>query len=98
MTTIEDAQKPLLGVGEWSEFKCVDKTSLKIFGEATRKLVGVNYTPVAVSQQVVAGMNYRFFCNTKIVLPHSLHGAAIVSVYKPLVGMAHITSVMPIHL
>ncbi len=85
-------------VGGWSEFKCVDKPSLAVFDEAISGYAGVHYTPVAVSQQLVAGMNYRFFCNSKVVYPDSLNGAAIVSVYKPLEGKAYVTSIMPIHL
>lgn len=84
--------------GSWSEFKCVDENAKKVFEKAIHNLVGVHYTPVAVSQQVVAGINYRFFCNSKVVYPHSLNGAAMVNIYMEPNGVPHVTSVMPIHL
>lgn len=85
-------------LGGWSTFNCqVDSTAQKAFDEA-EKPVGLSFSPVAVSQQVVAGMNYRFFCNTKVVYPNSLNNAAIVCIYKPLNEKAVITSIIPIHL
>ncbi|HNW97673.1 MAG TPA: hypothetical protein PKK00_04580 [Bacteroidales bacterium] len=92
-------EKEQVLVGAWSIYTSkIDEQAQQAFKEATHGLVGVSYSPVAVSQQVVAGMNYRFFCNTKLITPIYLNGAAIVSVYKPLKGEAHITSITPIHL
>lgn len=64
------------------------------FVEATKDIIGVKYSPVAVSTQVVQGKNYKFFCNTEteLVLPPT-YGAAIVSIYAPLEGQAHITHI-----
>ncbi|RPH30731.1 MAG: hypothetical protein EHM93_15350 [Bacteroidales bacterium] len=98
MATTGKVQEQVL-LGAWSVFTCkIDEQAKHAFEEALHDLVGVHYSPVVVSQQVVAGMNYRFFCNSKVVYPHSLNGAAIVSIYKPLQGKAHITSITPIHL
>lgn len=95
--TTEKLQEQVL-VGAWTEFACkIDEQAKKAFKEAMQ-LVGVSYTPVAVSQQLVAGMNYRFFCNSKVVKPYSLNGAAIVSIYKPIEGQAHVTSITSINL
>ncbi|MXN92010.1 hypothetical protein GR160_12315 [Flavobacterium sp. Sd200] len=75
----------------------MDDTAKKAFKEAMEGLLGVQYTPVAVSQQLVAGLNYRFFCNAKPATQYPFNGAAIVSIYKPLNGEAHITGIQKIH-
>ena len=79
--------------GSYSTFTCkIDEAAQQAFNEAV-VILGVKYTPVAVSQQVVAGLNYRFFCNTETVSPYPYNGAAIVSIYKPLNGPAHLTGI-----
>jgi hypothetical protein len=86
-------------LGAWSLFTCkIDEQAQEAFKEATHGMVGADYSPVAVSQQVVGGMNYRFFCNAKLVTPFSLNGAAIVCVFKPATGKAIVTSIIPIPL
>lgn len=84
-------------VGAYSPYNSkIDDSAKKAFEEALKGFVGVRYTPVAVSQQVVAGLNYRFFCNTQAATQFPLNGAAIVSIYKPLNGQAHITGIQKI--
>lgn len=84
-------------LGAFSAYTCeIDKDQQAAFDEALEGLVGVGYNPVAVSQQVVAGMNYHFFCNTKLITARPRNGAAIVSIYKPLKGEAHITNIKTI--
>lgn len=61
------------------------------FEEALKNLTGVSYSSIAVAEQVVAGKNYRFFCNAHKVIQNPTNYAAIVSVYKPLNGDATIT-------
>ncbi len=73
----------------------IDGAAQEAFNEAV-KILGVKYSPVAVSQQVVAGLNYKFFCNTETVTPFPHSGAAIVSIYKPLNGPAHLTGIKDI--
>lgn len=85
-------------VGAFSPYTCkISDEALIAFKEALDGIVGVDYTPVAVSQQVVAGMNYHFFCNSVYITEHPINGAAIVSIYKPLEGKAHITNIKPIN-
>ena len=84
-------------VGAYSTFSCnIDAQAKDAFKEALDGLLGVDYTPVAVSSQIVAGINYRFFCNAKVVSPYSANGSAMVNIYKPLTGEAHITSIQRI--
>jgi len=84
-------------VGAYSTFACnIDVQAKEAFSQALAVLSGVDYTPVAVSSQIVAGINYRFFCNAKVVSPYSANGSAMVNIYKPLTGEAHITSIQRI--
>ncbi|KYG75072.1 putative outer membrane protein [Roseivirga ehrenbergii] len=84
-------------VGAFSPYTCKMSAEAEgAFKEAVDGLLGVTYSPVAVSQQVVAGMNYKFFCNTQAATRYPNNGAAIVSVYKPLKGAAHITHIQEV--
>lgn len=84
-------------VGAFSPYTCKMSADAEgAFNEAVDGLLGVTYSPVAVSQQVVAGMNYKFFCNTQAATRYPNNGAAIVSVYKPLKGAAHITHIQEV--
>jgi len=90
---MSDAAMP----GGFSEYTCkISPEAQKSFDEATRDIIGVTYTTVAVSQQVVAGLNYRFFCNARNATMYPPNGAAIVSVYQPLDGPAHVTGIQRI--
>lgn len=85
-------------LGAYSAYTCeIDAPAKQAFEEALKDLLGVTYTPVAVSQQVVAGTNYRFFCNTESATRFPIMGSAIVSIYKPLEGSAHITGIQIIN-
>ena len=81
-------------VGAFSLYSCkIDDAARIAFNEALEGFIGVTYTPVAVSTQVVNGMNYNFFCNATPVIAHPFNRATIVSIYKPLEGKAHITNI-----
>ena len=85
-------------VGGWSGYSSeISAEARKSFEEAMEGFVGVHYQPVAVAQQVVAGMNYSFFCNTTIADVQGTRGIALVPVFQPLKGKAvisgHITRI-----
>lgn len=81
-------------VGGWTPYTTPLAAEAKeVFASVTKGLVGVHYTPLAVASQVVAGTNYRFFCNAKGVYPNALNEAVIIQVYQPLKDAAHITSI-----
>jgi len=81
-------------LGGWSEYTApISAEDMKVFNEAVQGLLGVHYTPVAVAKQVVAGMNYSFFCNKKGVYPGALNEAATVLIYFPPSGTPHIVSI-----
>ena len=85
--------------GGWSTYSCnISEEAKKAFAQAMKDFVGVAYTPVAVAQQLVAGMNYRFFCNATPAVEYPFPFAAIVTVFQPLEGKAVLTGIHPIHM
>ncbi len=70
-------------LGSWDTYTSnISNEAGAAFEEALIGLVGVRYTPVAVTQQVVDGMNYSFFCNAKGVYLDSQPAGAIINIYK----------------
>ena len=74
----------------------ISTSAQESFNKAFQGFVGIGYSAVAVSSQVVAGTNYKFFCNTSLVTPNLIPGIAIVSIYVSLEGEAHITHIQAI--
>ncbi|MCX6179388.1 MAG: hypothetical protein NT163_08520 [Chlorobiales bacterium] len=80
--------------GGWTDFTTeITTDELNVFNKAIAGLVGVSYKPLAVSTQIVAGINYRFFCNSKVVYPGAHNRAVLIHIYAPLAGDAHITAI-----
>ncbi|QXP72450.1 hypothetical protein H0I31_01750 [Tenacibaculum sp. AHE15PA] len=79
-------------VGGWTAYHALTTEDRKVFDEALKGFVGVSYTPNQVSTQVVAGVNYRFKCSASIP-PSEVIWEAIVEIYQPLDGKAHITGI-----
>ncbi|KJY69773.1 hypothetical protein [Vibrio nigripulchritudo] len=52
--------------------------------EALNSIVGVGYTPLAVQKQVVAGVNYAFFCKAQPVYPNAEAFLARATVFASL--------------
>jgi hypothetical protein len=84
--------------GGWSEFNYdVSAEAQAVLNEAFGGLVGVKYTANAVATQVVAGTNYCFLCTgTGVQLPGPQF-PALVYVYKPLSGPAHLSEIKRIY-
>ena len=80
-------------VGAYSAPRKVTDEDLKVFNEAMEGFVGVEYTPLTVSTQIVNGTNYRFECTARPVVPNPKEGKAIVQIYKPINGKAEVTEI-----
>ncbi len=80
-------------VGGWTPFHDLTAEDRAVFNEAMKGFVGVNYEPISVSTQIVNGTNYRFKCNASIP-PSEVIWEAIVEIYKPIHGTAHITQII----
>lgn len=72
--------------GGWSPFEPLTEEDRKVFDEAMKGLVGVEYTPKKVSKQIVQGTNYRFFCYGNPLTAEPDKFPAIVKIYAPLPG------------
>ena len=84
--------------GGWTAFSTtISKEASDVFTTALKGLVGVNYVPLAVATQVVAGINYDFFCNAKVVYPGAPERPAMVKIYCPPNGVPQITAIVPIN-
>jgi hypothetical protein len=82
-------------LGGWSPYSChMDEEAKAVFKKAFEDFVGVKYSPVAVATQVVAGMNYSFFCNAQGVYPHAVSQPAIVDIEAPLNGDPRVANIM----
>lgn len=62
--------------GAFTDQRDVTPEELTLFNET---MTQPGYTPVSVSTQVVAGINYRFICKGP-------DGDCVVTIYKPLPG------------
>lgn len=74
--------------GGWSKFGVLSAKERALFNNAMADIVEVHYEPLAVRKQVVAGMNYNFFCNARVMVPGSEWYPVMVHIYKPLQGKA----------
>ncbi|MEM9462508.1 MAG: hypothetical protein AAGF11_50635 [Myxococcota bacterium] len=83
-------------MGGWTPFHALTSKDKEVFDLATHGLVGVEYTPLKVSTQIVAGTNYRFLCNAQVVYPGSHAYRALVFIYAPLEGPPRITDIRPL--
>lgn len=85
-------------VGGYSETRRLSDDEQKLFDKYVARIGDVEYEPINVATQVVAGINYRFLCKGREVKPDGGRGkkfyAAIV-LYKPLPGQGEprITSI-----
>jgi hypothetical protein len=81
-------------VGGWSSFDYeVTGVARAILKEALEGFVGVNYVPSAFATQIVAGTNYCFLCTGEVVIPNAPRFPALVHIFKPLNGKAHISEI-----
>jgi hypothetical protein len=79
--------------GGWTRFGPLDKQSKAVFETAMKGFVGVGYTPLEVSTQVVAGTNYRFLCDAQVVYPDAPMYKALVTIYQPLKGVPQLVDI-----
>ncbi len=70
--------------GGFTKFRPVEEDDLKVFQEAKGGLTGVDYEPLIVATQIVAGTNYKFICNAEAVVLNPHPYLAEVSIFQPL--------------
>ena len=84
-------------VGGWKEVKdgTITPELQEIFDQAMEGFTGVNYTPIVLLEtQLVSGTNYRFLCESQVVVPDGKKGQEVVTVYKDLQGNVRIIDIV----
>ncbi len=82
--------------GGWTpaEDPAVTEELQAVFEKGTEGLLGVGYTPVAfLGSQVVAGTNYAFLCQARVVYPDAKPTFVVVFLYKDLSGNVSVLSI-----
>ncbi len=79
--------------GGYSEFRKLTREEQLIFDQALEGLVGAGYTPLLVSTQVVAGLNYRFYCDAVGITNPPMYFNAYVYVFRSLEGEIKLTKI-----
>lgn len=64
----------------------IRKSEKKILEAALADSSGAGFEPIAVSTQSVAGTNYHFFCNSRVISPNAPIKGARVAVYESISG------------
>ena len=81
--------------GGYSPYLPLTPQDQQVFTTAMAGLLGVTYTPLLVSVQIVAGANYRFACTASIPGSSTVSGV-IVEIFQPLSGPAVLVNIYPI--
>ena len=87
---------PLINDGGFAKAKSpkLTKERKKLFKKALKGFVGSDITPVAyLGSQVVAGVNHRYLCRIKAVVPGAKEYYAFVTVFEDPDGNASITRI-----
>ena len=72
--------------GGYSEVREPDMEEYQFFREVTDKVEGMTFTPLTVQTQVVAGINYKFYCRFSDGSEEYSPGHCYLTIYKPLPG------------
>lgn len=73
-------------VGGYSKTRRLSDSERAMFTSVTASIEGVEYKPMNVATQVVAGTNYRFLCKAKEMNGEGKKYYAAIVIYLPLPG------------
>jgi len=93
VVTAEAAAADALKVGGWDEYEPLTEEEKTIF-QTCMTLKGVDYIPLLVAKQLVAGYNYCYFCMTRSVTLEPKFGFAKVTIYAPVKGEPMLESIV----
>ena len=96
---VDNAEASVTSIpGGWSEYRTtLSRNEYNTFYQALGGLVGVSYSPFAVSASVTAGMSYKFICNAQPTYPDAPTYAVVVEVYHPINGTPELVSINEIN-
>lgn len=91
----EEEDEDIQLVGGYTEQREPTEEEMELFKKVVEQDGTIIYTPLSVATQVVAGLNYRFYCRfqdlTEGVAEDKSSGHSFVYIYKPLQGDASVT-------
>lgn len=82
--------------GVYTEFHALTEEDVQLFTDVMAEHVGVEVEPIAVATQIVAGINFRFFCNASVATPHARSYPAMVTIFKSLAGTTELMGITEI--
>ena len=77
--------------GGYSEVRGPEMDEYQFFREVTDTVEGMTFTPLSVQTQVVAGINYKFYCRFSDGSEEYSPGHCYLTIYKPLPGQGEPT-------
>lgn len=82
-------------VGGYTDERRLTDEERQLFDAAVASTGDVEYKPMSVATQVVAGTNYRFICKARETKKRGKRFDAVIVIYKPLPGQGEprITSI-----
>lgn len=87
-------------VGGYVAHEEITEQDREVFNYAVKNLLGVEYDLKAVATQVVDGINYKFVCVAKVVVPYAQPELVVIEVYTkfrhsvaPIVEIKNITKI-----
>ena len=83
-TILSKRSAPLCG--GYTEAREPGDEEYQLFREVTDTVEGMTFTPLSVQTQVVAGINYRFYCRFSDGSEEHSPGHCYLTIYKPLPG------------
>lgn len=97
LSACKSKDKELLGGYTEAKDQTVTAELQAKFDKALEGLEGVNYTAKKlIGTQVVAGTNYKFLCDAKVVVPDAKTEEKIVIVYEDLQGNCSVLDVLDV--
>ena len=82
-----------------TEANALTEEAQAAFDKATEKLMGANYTPVALlATQIVAGTNYCILCQATAVVPDAKPYWTLLYLYADLEGNVEILNIYDLYI
>lgn len=92
--TYLDYEEGAVGAYQQPDSPAMTEEATAALNKALEGLVGVQYVPVALlSEQVVAGTNYRILCEATVVYPGEQMHYVVVTLYESLEGNVSVLNV-----
>lgn len=83
---VEDSTQGNAWCGGWSDYRNLQQEDQELFNKVIGGFVGVDYKPLKVATQIVAGLNYCFLCEATSVTNPPKNYHVQITIFAPLPG------------